>query len=358
MATIQWRPAVNALTTPSSYKMLFVPRNVVGTEELAARMAAELPNYSAEELRTILAMRNKVVQQSLINGEQVTEENCFTYTLTFTARLNSPDDTPPPIEQCLQVRVHASPPFIAEVRHSGLLERMARDKKLPLINTAEDTLLKLPDVLNPNGVLRLTGEDLFFDAEEGTGECVLAGTQSGRAVQSRLNWVSNSTIMLMPEVPAQSHPWNNEYQLSITTRYTEHGTPRTGIYERMLRTPLILSNFGHPNPPDVGILTGSAASAQVTATGGIVSAATKLRIQVIQDIQGERLLFSLLDMKEGGAAGSEVIVTQNGEFTLPGFSGSAVSSLAITVNNYAGLWEMVRNDYGGRLVDVLEVKMA
>jgi len=27
------------------------------------------------------------------------------------------------------------------------------------------------------------------------------------------------------------------------------------------------------------------------------------------------------------------------------------------VNNYAGLWEMVRNDYGGRLVDVLEVKV-
>ena len=40
MATIQWRPAVNALTTPSSYKMLFVPRNVVGTEELAALVAS------------------------------------------------------------------------------------------------------------------------------------------------------------------------------------------------------------------------------------------------------------------------------------------------------------------------------
>jgi hypothetical protein len=356
MATIQWRPAVNALTTPSSYKMLFLPRNMIDTEELAARMAAELPNYSAEELRTILATRNQVVRQSLINGEQVTEENNFTYSLSFTARLNSPDDAPPPAEDCLQVRVHASPPFVAEVRHAAQLERLARDKKLPLINTAEDTLLKLPDVLNPDGVLRLTGEDLYFDLEQATGECVIAGTESGSIIQSRVNLVSNSAIMLMPDVPAQAHPWNNEYTISLTTHYTEHGTPRTGTYERMLRTPLALTNFGHPNPPEVGILTGNAASAYVSVTGGTVSADTTLRIQVLQDLVEEQLLFSLLDMKEGGTAGAEVLVTQNGEYTMTGFSGSAVSSLELRVNEYAALWEMIRNDYGGRLVDVLNIQ--
>ncbi|MGR0481307.1 MAG: hypothetical protein ACTFAL_07885 [Candidatus Electronema sp. V4] len=41
MPTIQWRPAVNALTIPQSYKMLFVPRNTVGYSELAAEIAAE-----------------------------------------------------------------------------------------------------------------------------------------------------------------------------------------------------------------------------------------------------------------------------------------------------------------------------
>ena len=353
MATIQWRPTVNALTTPVSYKMLFIPRNIVNTEELAARMAAELPSYSAEELRTILAIRNKVVRQSLINGEQVTEEGCFTYGLSFTAKLNSADDAPPPIDQCLQVRVYASPPFVAKVRHEAQLERLSREKKLPLINTAEDTLFKLNNVLNPDSVLRLTGEDLAFDAEKGTGECVIAGTESGRAVQSRLNLISNSAIMLMPDIPAQSQPWNNEYTISVTTRYTAHGTPRTGIYERMLRTPLtiILSD-------ETGILTGSDASAYVTVTGGTASADAKLRIQVALDLQGERMLLSLLDMKEGGAAGDEMIVTQNGEYTLNGFADSTVSSLDITVNNYDGLWEMVRNDYSGRLIDVLDVKTA
>jgi hypothetical protein len=71
----------------------------------------------------------------------------------------------------------------------------------------------------------------------------------------------------------------------------------------------------------------------------------------------ERLLISLLDMKEGGAAGAEVSVTQNGDYTLNGFADSTLSSLNITVNNYADLWEMIRNSYGGRLVDVLVVRV-
>jgi hypothetical protein len=29
--------------------------------------------------------------------------------------------------------------------------------------------------------------------------------------------------------------------------------------------------------------------------------------------------------------------------------------LEITVNNYAALWEMIRSNYNGRLVDVLDV---
>ena len=352
MTTIQWRPAVNALTTPSSYKMLFLPRNVVDSRELASRMAAELPNYTVEEMGTILATRNKIIRQSLINGEQVTEENNITYSLSFTARLDSPYDTPPPIEECLQVRIHPSPPFVAEVRHEGNLERLSQDKKLPLISTAEDTLLKLDNVLNPNGVLRLTGEDLFFDEEQGMGECVIQGTESGRAVQSRLNLVSNSAIMLMPDVPAQAQPWNNEYTISVTTHYTEHGTPRTGTYERMLRTPLTINGFGE----ETGILTDNAAAPYVALTGGTASEDTRLRVQVLQDLTEEQLLFSLLDMKEGGTAGATVMVRQNGDYTLPGFSGSPLSSLTIRIDDYAALWDMIRNSYSGRLLDVLDVK--
>jgi hypothetical protein len=34
-----------------------------------------------------------------------------------------------------------------------------------------------------------------------------------------------------------------------------------------------------------------------------------------------------------------------------------VSSLEISVNEYAALWEMLRNNYNGRLVDVLDVRV-
>lgn len=43
--------------------------------------------------------------------------------------------------------------------------------------------------------------------------------------------------------------------------------------------------------------------------------------------------------------------------TVTGGTISALSYLEITVNNYSGLWEMIRNSYGGLLVDVLEVKV-
>ncbi|MGX9728244.1 MAG: hypothetical protein ACTFAK_13290 [Candidatus Electronema sp. VV] len=48
----------------------------------------------------------------------------------------------------------------------------------------------------------------------------------------------------------------------------------------------------------------------------------------------------------------------NGSFTLQGFSGSAVSSLTITVNDYASLKKLVHDQYSGRLADILDVKTA
>jgi len=358
MATIQWRPEINAMTTPQSYWIRFMPRNVLSTADMAARMAKALPNYSEEEFKTFIALHNQLLAESLSNGEQVTEENAVTYSLSFTGRLNSQDDPLPPLEECLQVRIHASPPFIAAVRQAAKTERLPLEKKLPLIAAAEDTVLRLKDALNPAGMLRLTGNDLQFDPVQGTGECVIEGTQSGRTAQSRFGKIEDSEIILMPEIPAQAQPWNNEYKVSVSTRFSAHGTLRTGTYARMLRSPLPVAKMGHPNPPEAGILTGKESSPHVSVTGGSVSADETLRIQAVLDLRADTLLFSLLDMKEDGKEGAAVTVTANGAVTLPGFSGSAVSSLSIRVNSFDGLKEMVRNDYGGRVVDILEIRTA
>jgi hypothetical protein len=356
MATIQWRPEINALTTPQSYRILFLPRNIVGKADMAARMAKALPNYTEEEFRTFINLHNQLIAESLINGEQVTEENNFTYSLSFTGKLDSADDPLPPLDECLQVRIYASTTLVKAVRQAAQTERLPEEKKLPLISVTQDTVLELKDVLNPDGVFQLTGDNLAFDRSvPGNGQCVIAGTQSGTTVQSRFVRIEPGEILLMPDIPAQAQPWNNEYTVSVSVRYSEHGTLRTGSYSRMLRTPLTLSNFGHPNPPEVGILSGKEDSPLVSVTGGSVSADETLRIQVILDLRQDALLFSLLDMREGGRTGAAVTVTADGEQTLPGFSGSAVSSLDIRVNDYAALKAMLRNNYGGRAVDVLAV---
>jgi hypothetical protein len=354
MATIQWRPEVNALTTPQSYRARVLPRNVIGNDELAAEIAAELAVISPDVARLVITTEKKLIAKHLANGNQVTQEAALTYSLSLTAKLDSPDDPLPDEDDMLKVRIYASKPFIAEVRQAAKLERLPLAEKVPVIASAEDNRLKLADVLFAQGVLKLTGSNLFFDETEASGECVIEGTQSGRTVQNQYAMISNSAILLVPNIPAQAHPWNNEYTVSVSTHYTEHGTPRSGTYRRRLRSPLTVPGLSS----GTGILTGNAATAHVSIDGGTASADTLLRIQVILDLQGGRLLFSLLDMQEGGVAGAEVSVPQNGEYILPGYVGSPVSSVEITVNNYAALWDMIRNDYGGRLVDVLDVRVA
>jgi hypothetical protein len=292
-ATIQWRPEVNALTTPPSYRLLFLPRGTVGDAQLAAEIAKANPNFNEEAVRTILNSRKEIIQQHLLNGEQVVEENAFTTTLSLTGRLDSPDDPLPPLDECLQVRIHASQPFIEAIRRDAKTERLPEEKKLPLISTVQDTVLELKDVPNPAGLLQLTGADLQFDRKQGSG-CVIEGTAGGKTTQTRFGKIEDSEIIVMPVLPAQAHPWNNE----VSTRSSERGTLRTGTYGRMLRSPLTLTKMGHPNPPEVGILTGKAAAPYVSVTGGSVAAdATREMPQHVMQVRASvsaLLAFDLL----------------------------------------------------------------
>ena len=356
MTTIQWRPEVNALTTPQSYTVRFMPQNVLGYDELAAEIARDNPVWDEGMIKSILLARDKTIMNQLINGNKVTLEDAFSYSLSFHARLNEPDDPLPPVEDMLLVKVSASRAFVKDVRKEARLERLPMNEKLPLITSAEDTKFKLNNVLNPGGVLHLIGSNLFFEEDDPDCGCTIKGTRSGQIEQSVFASISNSEILLVPDIPAQDNPWNNEYQVSITTQYTEHGTSRTGTYRRRLRTPLTVSGLESPEPLETGILTGDATAPYVRVTGAEMIANETLRIQAILDLREDQLLLNLLDMYEDGASGPEVAVTADGNYSLSGFSGSAVSSLAISVDDYAALKEMIRNDYGSRLVDVLDMR--
>ena len=350
MATIQWRPAVNALTTPKSYRIQAVSRSTDGYDEMAADISAEQPLYSEETIKGLAPLIMQWIQRRLINGSQVTLPEAFSFYVSFTGKLDSPDAPLPEGDDLLQVNVRVSQPFVKEIRHQAKLERLPLTEKVPVISSAEDTLLRLDDVLNSAGVLLLTGTDLAADPPS-AGSVVIEGTRNGSAVQTRLLRIGPSEILLMPMVPAQDNPWNNEYTIAVNARYSEHGTLRIGTCSRKLRTPLTVPLSG-----ETGILTGDADAPSASVTGGTATANELLRIQALVDSRTGLLTLRLLDMQEGGRAGAAVPVTANGTYTLSGFSGSAVQSRAVTVENLADLISLTRDNYGGRLVDVLDVK--
>jgi hypothetical protein len=357
MATIQYRLEPNPLTTPASYKLRFIPQGVAGYDDVAARLALKNPGLTAESAKATLMAGMEEIKLMLIEGMQVTLENACMFRPSFHARLDTPDSPLPPMDELLQISISATQPFVKDVQQAARIERLPPEEKAPVILSAADTALELNDVVNSAGVLRLSGSNLAFDKSRPDCGCVIEGTESGRTVQTQLASVSDTEILLVPHLPAQNDPWNNEYIVSISTRYTENGTLRTGTYGRRLRSPLTLTNFGHPNPQEVGILTGNAAAPYVKATAAQMSASERLRIQAVLDARSGQLLLSLLAMSEHGAAGDAVTVAANGNYTLPGFSGSAVSSLSVKVENYAGLVALLRSSYHGRMVDVLEVGM-
>ena len=52
MATIQWRPEVNALTVPQSYWIRFMPRNTAGRKDIAADIARTHPHFNEADILT------------------------------------------------------------------------------------------------------------------------------------------------------------------------------------------------------------------------------------------------------------------------------------------------------------------
>ncbi|MCI5148342.1 MAG: hypothetical protein D3916_02920, partial [Candidatus Electrothrix sp. MAN1_4] len=93
--TVQWRPEQNALTTPRSSRARVIPKDSIGYSGLAHRIIQKNPVCSVEQAESVLRTKDEVVQEVLLEGDQVSLENAFTYHLTISARLDAPDDPLP-----------------------------------------------------------------------------------------------------------------------------------------------------------------------------------------------------------------------------------------------------------------------
>lgn len=355
MATIQWRPGVNALTTPLSYRIQAAPRRTVGYKEMAADLASANPHFTEEMIKSLAPLMMEWIQTQLINGNQVTFPYAFSFSVSFTGKLDRHDDQLPDDDDMLQVNARPSRPFVQTIRQMAKLERLPMIEKAPMISLTEDTKLKLADVLFAGGVLKLMGSNLDFNESSPDCGCVIAGTWGGLRKQSVYALVANSTVLLVPDIPEQNAPWQNEYAVTLTTRYSEHGALRKGTCGRKLRSPLRVTSLS-PGA-ETGILTGGgeAAAPYASIIDGTASGHEMLRVQAVIDSRSGQLLLSLLDMEEEGRVGAAVTAAANGDFALEGCSGSAVSSLVVRINDHAALLSLVRNSYAGRLVDILDV---
>ncbi|CAK8711008.1 hypothetical protein LDFHOB_00115 [Candidatus Electronema aureum] len=89
--SIQYRIEPNPLTTPPSYRIQAVPRNTAGYAEMAADISSAQPIYSPETISSLAPLIMKWIQQRLISGDKVTLEEAFSYYISFTGKLDSPD---------------------------------------------------------------------------------------------------------------------------------------------------------------------------------------------------------------------------------------------------------------------------
>ena len=352
---IHWRPELNVLTVPQSYSMRYVPDSVLGYDELAEEMARENPVWDKAQIKSMLIARDKMIMRQLLNGRKVTLENSFSYYLSFSARLDSPDSALPPVEKMLQVKISPSRTFLKEIRAQAQLERLPAEEKTPVIQAAEDTISGLKDVLRSDSALRLNGNGLVFDQTKTDEGCVIEGTRSGRTAQSRFVKISNAEVTLLPDLPTQEDEWNNEYTLSLAARYSKNGSLRTTLYRRTLRSPLLIDGVSFETGP--GILTDDADTPYVRVQACGTMASVLARIEATVDLNTDELFLRLLDMKEQGAAGDRVKVTTAEMYILPGASGSDLSSLTVVVDEPELLAEMVRTGYTGRVVDVLDIRV-
>ena len=174
-------------------------------------------------------------------------------------------------------------------------------------------------------------------------------------MQTQFGPIGDTSITLIPTIPAQEEPWNNEYTLSLSVRYTENGTLRTSTYRRRLRTPLVIQGISFETGP--GILSDDTAEPYVRIQQCVTSVPLLVRIEATIDSRTDELFLRLLDMTERGQAGERVKITTNSVYTLPGFSGSPLSSMEVVMGNAEQLATMVRTHYAGQVVDVLDVRM-
>jgi hypothetical protein len=349
MATIQWRPEGNLLTNPKSYKARIMPRVTMDYAAVAEAIAARNPNFSAVAVETILRELREEVRIQLNNGNAVVLKDFCSFKTTANVRLETPSSPMPPPGSSLMTTISASRTLRDDVRTGASYEKLPATEKAPVITSIVDTHYNLPDVITAFFIMDVVGSNLQIGPDIEGSKVTITGSRNGEYNPTVFPERKPSRILFSANQSSQTDPWNNEWQVSVTTRYTENGSLRTGTYNRYLRAPLTISHSALPK--------GCLSSGETAALANVTDNTGNETIRICADVnaQDDILRFWLTGMTQDSAVGDAVIINANQAYTLTGFAGSAVTSLEVTTVNWEAIKTLVKTKYTNRMYDILNI---
>lgn len=349
MATIQWRLESNPLTNPTSYKVRIMPRVAMDYEAIAQAIAARNPNFSAVAVETILRELREEVRIQLNNGNSVTLKDFCSFKTTANVRLETPSSPMPPPGTSLMTTISASITLRDDVRTGATYEKLPATEKAPVITSITNTNYELPDVIAYMSVMDVVGSNLQIGPDIADSKVTITGSRNGEHNPVMFAERKPSRILFTANQSSQTDVWNNEWQVSVTTRYTENGSLRTGTYNRYLRAPLNISHAALPK--------GCLSSGETAALANVTDNTGNEMIRICADVnaQDDILRFWLTGMEVDSPVGDAVIINANQAYTLSGFAGSAVTSLEITTVNWEAIKTLVKTKYTNRMYDILNI---
>jgi hypothetical protein len=351
MATIQWRPESNPLTNPKSYKARILHRVTMDYAAVAEAISARNPNFSAIAVETILRELREEVRIQLNNGNAVALKDFCSFRTSANVRLETASSPMPSPGTSLMTVISASRTLRDDVRQGASYEKLPAEEKSPVITEFMNTMLGLPNVLDSNGYLAVVkGSNILIGPGIAGSKMTIEGTQSGSTVQTDFAERTPAKISFSTMIPSQAFAWNNEYTVSITTRYTENGSLRVSTYSQYLRQSMDYTIGSLPR----GVLSSTTATAIVDITA--YSGATQtVRLCADVNSQDDTLRIWMADMTANGEVGNSVIINDDTGYTIDGYPGALITSIGIETIDWAALKTLVKTKYAGRMYDIVRL---
>lgn len=223
----------NMLTPTPTYSALAKPNVSINDDELARLFNIANPSMSVTSVLSYIAGFREIVQQQLILGNSITLLNFIRIFPSIRGKLETPDDSVG--KDDLEINSVIAREMVSTVRNEISLTRLPYTEKVPSISFHSDA----GGWYNLLGNLEtLSGAMMQFDASDPL-QGVFLKNKFTAVVDKPTEYAINTmgrNVFNTPVISTPTEGRENEFEISLSTRYTSNGTYRTGTYSRPVRT--------------------------------------------------------------------------------------------------------------------------